>query len=302
MNASALGKVMPTIMSGLAIIGLAATAYFTAKKSRDVDIVLDNELYDKIEREVKKNPDLDTTTVALTKTETLKAGAKLYWPAIACGLGTVTCIVTANKIGAAQIAALSGGIAYLSTHSRDIKWKLKSTLGYETYDKLTDEIDKTKTKAMKSIDDLKKGQSKQVKRLVDKSNDICLVIDDSTGMMFVADSKEKLNEGLRKSTEFYNENGFLDFRDMVEYCSGLMYMQQANDDKAINMGFSKWQYNDINAMYKNRGFSDDKLPYQDPEHLEFKLKELDDDEVKGKPYKTYKLSYSLEPEWGFEDY
>lgn len=302
MNVSAVGKIMPTIMSCLAIVGLGATAYFTAKKAKDADEILNNELIDKIEREKEKNPDLDESAVTLTRGETLKTGAKIYWPALACGIGTVCCIVTANKIGAAQIAALSGGIAYLSTHSRDLKWKLKSTLGYETYDKITDEIDKTKTKAIKSIDDLKKGQSKQVKRLVDKSNDICLVVEESTGMMFVSDSKANLDEGLKMSEDFYNETGFLDFRDVVEYCSGLIYMHDVAPEKAVNVGYIKKMYDGVNKDCIKGGIEPEKLPYKDTAHLKLTIKKLDDEEVKNKPYTVYKLTSSLDPEWGFDYY
>ena len=123
----------PTILSAVAVAGVAATAVLAVKATPKASKRLK-------ELEAEGNP-------AITKREIVEATWKFYVPAVLSGAGTIACIVGANQIGLRQKAALAAAAAMFEQGLREYKDKVVEVIGekkeQEVHDKIMqDRIDK----------------------------------------------------------------------------------------------------------------------------------------------------------------
>ena len=104
-----------TILTGIGMVGVAATAV-TAVKATPKALIL-------LEAEKKKKGE------ELTKIETIKVAGPAYIPSIIIGVSTITCIFGANYLNKQQQAALTSAYALLDRSYREYRNKVKELYG-----------------------------------------------------------------------------------------------------------------------------------------------------------------------------
>ena len=104
-----------TILTGVGMVGVAATAV-TAVKSTPKALIL-------LEAEKKKKGE------ELTKIETIKVAGPAYIPSIIIGMSTITCIFGANYLNQRQQASLASAYALLDRSYREYRNKVKELYG-----------------------------------------------------------------------------------------------------------------------------------------------------------------------------
>ena len=104
-----------TILTGVGMVGVAATAV-TAVKSTPKALIL-------LEAEKKKKGE------ELTKIETIKVAGPAYIPSIIIGVSTITCIFGANYLNKQQQAILASAYALLDRSYREYRNKVKELYG-----------------------------------------------------------------------------------------------------------------------------------------------------------------------------
>jgi hypothetical protein len=129
----------PTILTGVGVTGTIATAYLTGRASF------------KAAELIEKDPGVESMYVdgdggmarmhrPLTNFEKSKLVWKLYIPPLGAGVLTVGCIITANRISAARIAALGVAAGISERALQEYKDKVLERLGEKQSEKIRDEI------------------------------------------------------------------------------------------------------------------------------------------------------------------
>lgn len=113
---------MPEILSVGATIGIGATAYFTHKATK-AEVLLQNE---------GKMTDLEPT-------ETIETYARLYWPAVIAGIGSISCLWGAHIIDKRREANLLTAYMALGHAFEKYRETVKMNVDNETYCKIEDE-------------------------------------------------------------------------------------------------------------------------------------------------------------------
>ena len=123
-----------TIFTVLAVVGVVATAIFTAKETPKA-----------VELCAKVDDDTDEPTII----DYAKATWKCYVPAVAIGTATITCIFASNSINKKQIAALAGAYGLVSESYKKYKDAVKETYGDNAHQDILRKIvtDKTENNA-----------------------------------------------------------------------------------------------------------------------------------------------------------
>lgn len=134
----------PTILSGLAIAGVVATAILAVKATPKANALIeagaDTKAWDKADHE---QVSLDRRDIEpLTPVEIIKTTWKLYLPAAITGAATIGCIVGSNAIGMRRNAALLGAYTLVDTAFREYKSEVLEQIGAIKERKVTDEIAK----------------------------------------------------------------------------------------------------------------------------------------------------------------
>ena len=119
-----------TILTGVGIVGVVATAVVAVKATPTALLLLEA-----AEREKEEE---------LTKWETVKIAAPAYIPAIAIGLGTITCVIGANVLNKRQQAAIISAYALLERSYKEYKGKVVEMLGEDADGEIKTEIFKGK--------------------------------------------------------------------------------------------------------------------------------------------------------------
>lgn len=104
-----------TILTGVGIVGVAATAVTAVKVTPKALILLEAEKKKKGEK--------------LTKLETIKVAGPAYIPSIIIGVSTITCIFGANYLNQRQQASLASAYALLDRSYREYRNKVKELYG-----------------------------------------------------------------------------------------------------------------------------------------------------------------------------
>lgn len=117
-----LKRVSPTILSCIAAIGTVATAVLAVKATpKAIEYIQMNTGYNH-----------DGVMEVPSKEEIVKATWKNYIPAVAVGLGTIVCILSANGLNRKQQATITSAYVLLENAYKEYKNKLKDIYGEET--------------------------------------------------------------------------------------------------------------------------------------------------------------------------
>jgi hypothetical protein len=140
----------PAILTGLGVSGTVATAYLTGRASFKAAEVIATSKPPVMSEERKQRMraggynDLEIAAVARSEVVSTwnKVGLvwKYYIPPVAVGVGTITCIVTANKISASRIAALAVASGISERAFQEYKDKVVQTMGDRQERNIRDEI------------------------------------------------------------------------------------------------------------------------------------------------------------------
>lgn len=178
---------LPTILSGMAVVGVFATgicaAKATLKAKEEVDQLEDPTTFDKV-----------------------KAAAPIYGPSIAIGGATVACILGANRVSVKRYAALAGTCAIAKSQLQEHKEKVLEMFGKEKAASVEQEI--AKDQIVKKASD----------RLVCACDELVTCKDLVTGMVFkssmvrIQAAANNVNtlvlmDGAAGLTDFYDELG-----------------------------------------------------------------------------------------------
>jgi hypothetical protein len=124
----------PTILSAVAVVGVAATGYLTFKATwKGAKHVADVESMERVRGESRERTPMEKSLLIW----------KLYVPAVAVGVGTMGCIVLSNRIHARRAAAMVAAYGVLSGDFDEYKEKARELLGA----KKADEVDQHMAKA-----------------------------------------------------------------------------------------------------------------------------------------------------------
>lgn len=124
----------PLILTAIGVTGTITTAYFTGKASFKAAEILRLEAIDR-----SGTGEVDPR-FPLTPREKFELLWKLYIPAVATGIGTITCIVMANRIGTRRAAAMASAYAISERAFTEYKEKVVEQLGDKREQKIRDEI------------------------------------------------------------------------------------------------------------------------------------------------------------------
>lgn len=201
-----------TILTGVGVAGTVSTAYLSGRASFKAAEILKN-----VKEEVRDESGYDIVPTVLTKKETFKLVWRLYLPAAGTGALTITAIVTANRLDAKKIAALTVASGISARELKEYKEKVLEKLGDKQETAIRDEIAQdrvTKNPPMPNDVIMNEGQ--------------VLCFDDWTGRYFkstVEDIKKAenkinfsiLNDGYASLSEFFEEVDLAptSFTDMV---------------------------------------------------------------------------------------
>lgn len=123
----------PLILTAIGVTGTITTAYFTGKASfKAADIV-------RRDHEWRARTSGDNYQPPTRRTD-FELLWKLYIPAVATGIGTITCIVMANRIGTRRAAAMASAYAISERAFTEYKEKVVEQLGDKREQKIRDEI------------------------------------------------------------------------------------------------------------------------------------------------------------------
>lgn len=114
----------PTVLSAIAVVGVAATGYLAVKAGFDSAKKIEDDRYAKsVAREATKPP------VELTPQEKALLVWKLYIPAVGVGALTIGCIVASNRIAVRRLATLAAAYGVLSGDFDEYRNKAAELLG-----------------------------------------------------------------------------------------------------------------------------------------------------------------------------
>lgn len=131
----------PEILSGVAAVGVGATAYFTAKGTAKAVRMID---------------EIEAGTEPGDRLKRAKERTRLVWkcyiPAAACGVVTVGCIVGSNKVSANRTAAASAAFTLSERAFSEYKAKVVEQVGENAERKIRDEIQQDRVNENPPVD------------------------------------------------------------------------------------------------------------------------------------------------------
>lgn len=150
MNMSQIAKVTekfvtdnsPTILTGLGVAGVVATAVLTGKAAIKADHILSEEALKKaMSGEVSiRREDLENFEDLFTAKEKVNLVWKEFIPPMLMGAATIAAIVGANQIGTRRTAALAAAYTLSEKASNEFREKVKERLGEKKVQEIKDEI------------------------------------------------------------------------------------------------------------------------------------------------------------------
>ena len=125
-------KNSPAILTGLSIVGTAATAVMAVKATPKAIQILEEQ--EEFKQERYGEP--------LTKFEKALVLTPVYLPSFLMGLGTVGCILGAHKINKERQVMLTSAYSFLNANFNEYKNKVKELYGEESERKVRESISK----------------------------------------------------------------------------------------------------------------------------------------------------------------
>lgn len=145
-------KNLPTILSGLALVGLGGTvasAIHDTPKAQDAIIEAKKEKLKKEDAVQELNDDgseelvmYDISGVKLTPWEYFKVLAPIYWPTAICTTATGFCIVMSNRVSKRRYAAVLAALSMQEKNIKEYQEKVKELFGEKKEEKVRHEIAK----------------------------------------------------------------------------------------------------------------------------------------------------------------
>jgi hypothetical protein len=185
----------PSILTAIAVAGVASTAYLTAKGTIKAVVLIERERQ-------KRNDPVFTKT---TKADAFKWAWKAYIPAAGSATATVICINMANRSGNRRAAALAAAYALSERAWTEYKDKVVEKLGEKKEQEVRDEVAQDRITKSSNLGDV---------IVVGEGSVLCH--EAFTGRYFLSDMEElkraqnnvnyKINNDYYASlTDFYNE-------------------------------------------------------------------------------------------------
>ena len=130
----------PAILTGLAVGGVIATVYLTAKATPKALKAIEEEK-EYLERKAEEE---DTEVKPLTKADIFKVGFKYYIPPILTAGATIACIIGAQHINSVRQAAMAASYEILRTSFDEYRYHVREELGKSKTEKIEHDIHKEK--------------------------------------------------------------------------------------------------------------------------------------------------------------
>jgi hypothetical protein len=128
----------PTLLTGIGVVGTVSTAVLTGRSTVKAVRKVDEE---KIVINTGVDPEhITVDPVQLSKRDIFKLVWPLYIPPTICGITTIMAIVTANRIDARKIAALTAAAGISERAFQEYKDKVVEKLGPNQDRKIRDEV------------------------------------------------------------------------------------------------------------------------------------------------------------------
>jgi hypothetical protein len=128
----------PAILTGIGVVGVLTTAYFVGKATANAVRVIDEENEHLYEKSVGFGP--SQRVLRLDNRNTAKLVWKLYIPAAASAIGTIGCIVCANRIGTRRAAAVAAAYTLSERAYVEYKEKVLEKLGPDKAREIRDDL------------------------------------------------------------------------------------------------------------------------------------------------------------------
>lgn len=199
----------PLIMTALGVAGTITTAYLTGKASFNASTEL------RAARIFRENDEIFKAEAAgkipyhepFTTREKIEVIWKLYIPALGVGVGTITCIILANRIGTRRAAAMAAAYTITEKAFTEYREKVVEHMGKQKEQKVRDEIAQEHTN---------RAMEKSPVIITGTGESLCL--DKWTGRMWPSTMEtlkkaqndlnyQILNEGFASLNEFYSKVG-----------------------------------------------------------------------------------------------
>ena len=221
-----LDKNSPVILTGMAVVGTFATAYYTYKGTQKGTQV------------IRENEPNDEMIAVLSNQEKFLLTYKFYIPAATAVVGTSACMIMATKIGLNRTAALGAALVIAERGNEQYKDKVKELLGENKHIKVTDEIAKDQVAAVPSSQFPLAREGEQI--FLDAYSGRTLSTTRNAMDRAVNDINQEMIYGRYCSlSEFYSRIGLEDIqesdsigwnnKDLVE----LVYTSVLKDDRAV---------------------------------------------------------------------
>lgn len=132
-----LSKKTPTILTGIGVGGVIATALFAMDARLKAQEILDDELENRVNQ--SKNGEIEPMTIK----DKAKLTWKCYIPTVVMGTTTIACIVSANSINEKRKAALASLYSLSEVTMREYKKQVIDTIGSHKEQTISDNVSKT---------------------------------------------------------------------------------------------------------------------------------------------------------------
>jgi hypothetical protein len=135
-----LAKNSPTILTGIGVAGLVATAVMAVKATPKAIEILERESDDRVAYAYDNG--IEITNADISPMDMIKLTWKCYVPAAVTGLLTIGAIIMANNINLRRNAALASVYALSEAAMKEYQSKVVETLGKNKQRQIKDEIAK----------------------------------------------------------------------------------------------------------------------------------------------------------------
>ena len=145
MGLAVMNRNLPSILSGMAIAGIAATVWTTYKAAPEINSALDcakSDKVDKLNEEMAEEDEISADDVTLNAWEAFKAVAPYAWKPAACVAFSAGCVIAANVLNVQRLTMLAGAYKLSEKKLKEYEEKAKELLGEKKATELHDEVAK----------------------------------------------------------------------------------------------------------------------------------------------------------------
>lgn len=133
MIAGFLEKHGPSILTGIAVIGVVITGYLTNRATQKVTMEVAAEA---------ERPENSEIPIKEIKKRVTKENWKAYIPSMIAGVGTIACVVGANYWHISRESAMAAAVAFYKASESELKNAIKEKYGEDSLEELKKDIAK----------------------------------------------------------------------------------------------------------------------------------------------------------------